>query len=315
MINNKMVEEIKEFDALLHRGPLNEIEKTLAKEVQKFWKEKTFSDVDIHCGMDGGVIQAHCLVLASLSPVFKSVLRPIYDNYTDNEKAVLIIPGVHSSLLTNFLNSVYTGSACEVSIDKELQFLKFTAELIHETVETFEPSEPPEKQNRLKETVFELDKKTNEKYGKRNNTCIWEYYSTVDKKLATCDDCSEAVVVTAWGDLSELTSHLKTHHPNLFKELESKVIIPARQLRFNPLVHARRRSVLLRGLGLRNCLRFTCGHGVRAPRGFRRWRSVRFLPPAARARPRCELRPAAPCALRLRYAPQPAHGGYLQRRQ
>ena len=218
-----MEEEIKEFGAPLHRGPLNEIEKTLAKEVHKFWKEKTFADVDIHCGMDGGVIQAHCLVLASLSPVFKSVLRPIYDNYTDNERVVLIIPGIDSSILANFLNSVYIGSACEVSIDKELQFLKFTAELILETFDTFEPSKPPGKQNSLKETVFKLDQKTNEKYVKSNNSCIWEYYSTVDKKLATCDDCSEAVVVTAWGDLSELISHLKTHHPNLFKEFESKV--------------------------------------------------------------------------------------------
>ena len=149
--------EIKEFGAPMHRGPQNEIEKTLAKEVRTFWKEKTFCDVDIHCGLDGGVIQSHCLVLASLSPVFKSVLRPIYDNYTDNERAVLIIPGIHSSKLTNFLNDVYTGSACEVSIDKELQFLKFTAEIIHETFEIFEPSKPSGMQNRQKETVFELN--------------------------------------------------------------------------------------------------------------------------------------------------------------
>ena len=60
------------------RHPLNEIEKTVADEVEKFWKAKTFSDLDIHCGMDGGVIQAHCLVLASISPVFKRVLKPIY---------------------------------------------------------------------------------------------------------------------------------------------------------------------------------------------------------------------------------------------
>ena len=70
-----------------------------ANEVEKFWKANKFSDLDIHCGMDGGVIQAHCLVLASISPVFKRVLKPIYDHYTDNERAVLIIPGIQSTVL------------------------------------------------------------------------------------------------------------------------------------------------------------------------------------------------------------------------
>ena len=55
--------------------PLNEIEKTLAEGVRRFWKGKQFTDVDIHCGKDGGVIQAHCLVLASISPILKSALK------------------------------------------------------------------------------------------------------------------------------------------------------------------------------------------------------------------------------------------------
>ena len=76
----------------IKRVPLNEIEKTLAKEVATFWKEKTFSDLDIHCGMDGGVIQAHCLVLASLSPIFKCVLKAA-DQHA-NDRTGWIIPGI-----------------------------------------------------------------------------------------------------------------------------------------------------------------------------------------------------------------------------
>ena len=103
-----MDEGLREATTPWRRGPLNEIEKTLAKEVQGFWNEKAFSDVDIHCGVDGGVIQAHCLVLASISQVLKSVLLPVYDKSVyDSERTVLIVPEVSSTTLTKFLDSLY----------------------------------------------------------------------------------------------------------------------------------------------------------------------------------------------------------------
>ena len=52
---------------------------------------------------------------------------------------------------------------------------------------------------------------------------IWEYFSTVDKKLATCDDCSEAIVIEPWGHVGGLVSHLKRFHQPLFDEYETKI--------------------------------------------------------------------------------------------
>ena len=214
-----MDEGLREATTPWRRGPLNEIEKTLAKEVQGFWNEKAFSDVDIHCGVDGGVIQAHCLVLASISPVLKSVLLPVYDKSVyDSERTVLIVPEVSSTTLTKFLDSLYKGSCDEAIVEEELEFLKFTTENIHGPIlNSFELSNP----NDSKSAVLEVD------HSNATNNSIWNYFSTVDKKLATCDDCSQAILLTpdaSWGDnpLNKLSYHLKTFHPLLFQAYQNQ---------------------------------------------------------------------------------------------
>ena len=45
----------------------------------------------------------------------------------------------------------------------------------------------------------------------------------MDKKLATCDDCSEAIVIEPWGHVGGLVSHLKRFHQPLFDEYETKI--------------------------------------------------------------------------------------------
>ena len=204
-----------------NRHPLNEIEKTVADEVEKFWKAKTFSDLDIHCGMDGGVIQAHCVVLASISPVFKRVLKPIYDHYTDNERAVLIVPGIQSTVLKKFLDCVYDGNTDEAFVDKELEFLEFTADRIEDICEEIPKQEL--QQNSGNAVMYSLDQLKLDDLVRNPDNHIWEFFSTVDKKLATCDDCSEAIVIEPWGHVGGLISHLKRFHQPLFDEYEAKI--------------------------------------------------------------------------------------------
>ncbi len=82
----------------------NEIELSLVQGISTFWKERTFTDLEIHCGQDGKTIKAHRLVLAALSPFLRSALKSVPFSDTD---VVVIVPDVDSVLLLALLDTIY----------------------------------------------------------------------------------------------------------------------------------------------------------------------------------------------------------------
>ena len=61
----------------------------------------------------------------------------------------------------------------------------------------------------------------------RRKSCIWSFFSLdEDTKYALCDDCyvkvSRGGATTKTYNTSNLVSHLKSKHPELYKKFESK---------------------------------------------------------------------------------------------
>lgn len=72
---------------------------TLAAGISEYWHTKEFSDVDLICGLDGGSVQAHKIVLAGVSPLFKSALQA-EPEFCAHEKCVIMLPG--KNILASF---------------------------------------------------------------------------------------------------------------------------------------------------------------------------------------------------------------------
>jgi len=68
----------------------------LATGISEYWHTKEFSDVDIICGLDGGIIQSHKIVLAGISPLFKNALQA-ESEFCLHEQCTIMLPGKKSS--------------------------------------------------------------------------------------------------------------------------------------------------------------------------------------------------------------------------
>ena len=65
---------------------------TLAAGISEYWHTKEFSDVEVICGLDGGSVQAHKIVLAGISPLFKNALQAESD-FCTHDKCTIMLPG------------------------------------------------------------------------------------------------------------------------------------------------------------------------------------------------------------------------------
>ena len=77
----------------------------VASSLTEFWKRNLFYDVIIYCGIDGGIVKSHRLVLAGLSPVFQSVLKMAEQDpaTASTDETIIILPDVSSKVLLLFL--------------------------------------------------------------------------------------------------------------------------------------------------------------------------------------------------------------------
>lgn len=78
----------------------------LGQGVAAAWRcGATFSDLEIHCGADGGIVKSHRLILASISPFLKHALLDSC-RHEDEAVAALILPEVGSECVRQFLDSL-----------------------------------------------------------------------------------------------------------------------------------------------------------------------------------------------------------------
>lgn len=114
-------------------GTLNHVEWELKSEIIDCWKSKRFADTRMLCAKDGGVVLAHRVVLAALSPFLDTVLNSLPPAMEDVDYCYLVLDDVDSVVLEKFLDSVITGRSSfeenqEDLIDEQLAHLGFSAE-------------------------------------------------------------------------------------------------------------------------------------------------------------------------------------------
>ena len=236
-----------------HNKCLNEMEKQLVDGVATFWKSKAFSDIEIHCGVDGGIVLAHRILLATISPFLKVSMQSL--TASDTENTILLIPDVSSENITEFLDMVCSGSTEPAVIREELQYLGFCHDSYlkqkvyqNDKVNTDSSRNVPklagerkiigDQQPYVDYGVFETDCASNhissptsirdisaksEEDGtaadiKLSQTnLLWNYFIAKDKRHAICKTCSAELKIGI-RNYSSLSRHLRNSHPKFYRE-------------------------------------------------------------------------------------------------
>ncbi len=82
----------------------------IRQQLKTEFDEKTFSDISIECG--GEVFQAHRIILASHSPVFKRMLET---ETKEKQEKVITISDLDKEVVSDMLTFLYTSSAPNLS--------------------------------------------------------------------------------------------------------------------------------------------------------------------------------------------------------
>ena len=100
-------------------------DRTLCASLAGFWRSRTYADVRVECGEEGGGVNCHRLVLSALS----SMIAEALETQEDAETPVIIVPDVDSAALESFLSKVYGGGPGEADIPEELAHMGFSLSL------------------------------------------------------------------------------------------------------------------------------------------------------------------------------------------
>ena len=227
----KKVEKHDNENDTEQQRPLNEIESTLIEAIARFWKDETFSDVQIYCENRSTSIKTHSLILGALSPLIREVIETV--PRLDNEDVIIILPDANHDLMINFLDKIYYGSNEEFFISPELQFLGIG----FDGPSTKRPEEVSEKiedgnilRDRYKGIIYNSKNRKNEQILK--STCNTElphlkYFVNVDNKSTNSEDCWECslcrdVFLNLNRTSSELLQHFTKNHRDILKKQPEK---------------------------------------------------------------------------------------------
>jgi hypothetical protein len=232
--------------------------KSLRKTICEVWKTKLYSDVDVYCAEDSGMVKTHRLVLAALSPFLRDVLAS-QDPYCNGESCLIYLQDVSSSVLADFLGRVCGGEDELAEVDPSLEFLGFGGlGLILEMSEQastrikvepefygeYEPEPDPDfwaaddfggnndnnKEDEEDTSSANVDKHylqtANVDFQRRiandvdfQRRIAWNCFEPLDKTMAKCTMCT-TMVKTVQGCTSSMLNHLRRDHPKLSGLLE-----------------------------------------------------------------------------------------------
>lgn len=224
-------------------------EDTLRQGVCDAWRTKLYSDVNVVCGVDGGVVKTHQLILGALSPYLKGILSN-EDRF--HEDLSLVLPDISSKVLSSFLNRVCSGDRGEARVDPSLAYLGFDSvdlELISKCQQVPAVKSEPDGFSNMEyeltppEQIEDIDQASaDEFYGmpdaddsfeekkrfrkkrrthglRKNRSLTWEYFDRISNTTASCNTC-KLVVKTEAGNTSGMAAHLRVVHPDKYREMK-----------------------------------------------------------------------------------------------
>lgn len=209
-------------DDLLLRMTSDEKRQPLAEGLCEFWnpsdtESNKFQDVEIFCGKGGDVIQAHRLILGAISSVFKKALKSLPCDEVDS---AFIIPDIHSDQLCELLGAIYTGGTNEVVIPDELQYLKFSPNCVSDY--HLEPNMYSKMCTQKGDSELMSDNSLFESKVRSRRSFIWDYYTKLnDKEASCCNQCGKICNMFS-GNTSGLIKHLRNHHQQIYLEFKEK---------------------------------------------------------------------------------------------
>ena len=179
-----------------HTKCLNQVELQLTEGVAAFWKNKAFSDVEVHCGLDGGVVLAHRIVLASISSFLRRILESSLMKETE-DNSTLIIPDVSSEDINHLLTMVCVGSTEMAEVKEPLKYLGFS----HDSYSNF--NERSNRKKPSKEFHFQAINKlnrlntiTNDKYRNEEENITFHRDNSISDPTVTLSPTEELQMIS-----------------------------------------------------------------------------------------------------------------------
>ena len=177
--------EVPHLETQLFSSNVNNV----TPELMTLWETEKYMDVQLFC--ENKTIKAHRVVLAALSPVFRSVFMDIGPLTEDD--CTIILPEVDAVVLETFLHSVYGGHQAPVLIDPSLNHLRLN-EIVKTTIKgdfskdflrTFIKNEPGNGSE--KDTLLDDGDEEVRKFK------LWQYFNIEDKDSVSCMLCQESI--------------------------------------------------------------------------------------------------------------------------
>ena len=177
--------EVPHLETQLFSSNVNNV----TPELMTLWETEKYMDVQLFC--ENKTIKAHRVVLAALSPVFRTVFMDIGPLTEDD--CTIILPEVDAVVLETFLHSVYGGHQAPVLIDPSLNHLRLN-EIVKTTIKgdsskdflrTFIKNEPGNGSE--KDTLLDDGDEEVRKFK------LWQYFNIEDKDSVSCMLCQESI--------------------------------------------------------------------------------------------------------------------------
>ena len=200
------------------------------------WNTKAFSDVQILCGFDNGVVKTSRLFLSGLSSQLCKVLLE-----HNKEETIVMLPDVESKVLSDFLDNVCLGLDDVAVVDPSLAYLGFgnitagSLKSVAHSGDSLELNQDKDSDANIAE-IFSSSKSyldesqsgerdqevveggktgTQKMKGPKTKSLVWKFFDRVGRTVSRCKVCKTELKADK-GTTTSMHVHLKRFHSRVY---------------------------------------------------------------------------------------------------